>query len=72
MLPTRRRPRPRPALLNSAQGRADGVPFGPGESLRFSIEYGMIKAGTAWLEVAPMEHYTRARLLPPRLARRIQ
>jgi hypothetical protein len=44
-------------VLNSAQGRTDGVPFGPGESLRFSIEYGLIKAGTAWLEVAPMEHY---------------
>ncbi len=26
-------------------------PFGPGESLRFSVQYGPIKAGTAWLEV---------------------
>ena len=26
-------------------------PFGPGESLRFSVQYGIIKAGTAWLEV---------------------
>jgi hypothetical protein len=26
-------------------------PFGPGESLRFSVQYGFIKAGSAWLEV---------------------
>ncbi len=26
-------------------------PFGPGESLRFSVQYGFIHAGTAWLEV---------------------
>jgi Protein of unknown function (DUF3108) len=26
-------------------------PFGPGESLRFTVQYGFIKAGTAWLEV---------------------
>lgn len=26
-------------------------PFGKGESLRFSVQYGIIKAGTAWLEV---------------------
>ena len=44
-------------MLNSADQRARGLPFGPGESLRFSIEYGLVKAGTAWLEVAPMEVY---------------
>jgi hypothetical protein len=44
-----------PPVLNTAAGEAAGTPFGPGESLRFSIEYGLIKAGTAWLEVAPME-----------------
>jgi hypothetical protein len=27
------------------------VPFLPGESLRFSVQYGVIHAGTAWLEV---------------------
>jgi hypothetical protein len=26
-------------------------PFGPGESLRFAVQYGFINAGTAWLEV---------------------
>jgi uncharacterized protein DUF3108 len=44
-------------VLNSAAQRAQALPFGPGESLRFSIEYGVIKAGTAWLEVGPMEVY---------------
>jgi hypothetical protein len=33
---------------------SQGLPFGPGESLRFSIEYGPVKAGTATLEVQPM------------------
>ncbi len=28
-----------------------GTPFRPGESLRFSVQYGPIKAGSAWLEV---------------------
>lgn len=27
------------------------TPFRPGESLRFSVQYGVIRAGTAWLEV---------------------
>jgi hypothetical protein len=45
----------RPPVVNTAAGEAAGTPFGPGESLRFSIEYGVLKAGTAWLEVAPME-----------------
>ena len=45
----------RPPVVNTAAGEAGGTPFGPGESLRFSIEYGVIKAGSAWLEVAPME-----------------
>jgi hypothetical protein len=46
----------RPAI-NPLSKQEQGTPFGPGESLRFSIEYGMIKAGSAWLEVAPMEVY---------------
>jgi hypothetical protein len=44
-------------VINKPELRARGVPFGPGESLRFSIEYGLVKAGTAWLEVGPMETY---------------
>lgn len=28
-------------------------PFRPGESLRFSVQYGFINAGSAWLEVEP-------------------
>lgn len=28
-------------------------PFRPGESLRFSVQYGFINAGSAWLEVQP-------------------
>ena len=46
-----------PPALNSSAGMARGLPFGPGESLRFSIEYGLLKAGSAWLEVAPMATY---------------
>ncbi len=30
---------------------ASAHPFRPGESLRFSVQYGFIKAGSAWLEV---------------------
>jgi hypothetical protein len=44
-------------IVNTAAGRAKGLPFGPGESLRFSIEYGLVKAGSAWLEVEPMMTY---------------
>lgn len=29
-------------------------PFGPGEKLKFSVKYGFISAGTAWLEVPEM------------------
>lgn len=46
-----------PPVLNSPSAMERGLPFGPGESLRFSIEYGLIKAGSAWLEVAQMETY---------------
>ena len=46
-----------PPVLNSPSAMERGLPFGPGESLRFSIEYGMIKAGSAWLEVSGMETY---------------
>jgi hypothetical protein len=47
----------RSPVVDPPESRAKGMPFGPGESLRFSIEYGIIKAGTAWLEVLPMEDY---------------
>jgi hypothetical protein len=43
--------------INTAEARHKAQPFGPGESLRFSIEYGPIKAGTAWLEVGAMQTY---------------
>jgi len=46
-----------PPVVNSPTAMEQGLPFGPGESLRFSIEYGLIKAGSAWLEVAAMETY---------------
>jgi hypothetical protein len=48
---------PAAPVVNSSAARGRGLPFGPGESLRFSIEYGLIKAGSAWLEVGPMETY---------------
>jgi hypothetical protein len=48
---------PAAPVVNKPELRARGLPFGPGESLRFSIEYGLVKAGTAWLEVGPMENY---------------
>jgi hypothetical protein len=32
-------------------------PFRPGESLRFSVQYGFIKAGTAWLEVPEIREW---------------
>ena len=38
-----------------------GQPFGPGEKLRFSVEYGPIKAGTATLEVLPMLNFKNTR-----------
>jgi hypothetical protein len=34
-----------------------GLPFAPGERLVFSIEYGIIKAGTATLDVRPLRTY---------------
>src|SRR5690348_11750461 len=46
-----------PPVVNSPSAMERALPFGPGESLRFSIEYGLIKAGSAWLEVAGMENY---------------
>jgi len=48
---------PAAPVIASASSRTRGVPFGPGESLKFSIEYGLVKAGTAWLEVEPMQVY---------------
>jgi hypothetical protein len=44
-------------VVNTQAGMERGLPFGPGESLRFSIEYGVLKAGSAWLEVGNMETY---------------
>src|SRR5690242_18495284 len=32
-----------PPTLNTEAGMERGTPFGPGESLRFSIEYGVLK-----------------------------
>jgi len=32
-------------------------PFGKGESLKFSVQYGIIKTGTAWLEVTDIGSY---------------
>ena len=32
-------------------------PFGPGESLKFSVQYGIVHAGTAWLEVPSMHEW---------------
>jgi hypothetical protein len=32
-------------------------PFKPGESLKFSVQYGVIKAGTAWLEVPSVSEW---------------
>jgi len=44
-----------PAMVRISAGRelvpASPHPFGAGESLRFSVQYGFIHAGTAWLEV---------------------
>jgi len=54
---TRAAETPARPVVSTVAGRAQGLPFGPGESLRFSIEYGLIKAGTAWLEVEPMQVY---------------
>lgn len=36
---------------------ASPEPFRPGESLRFSVQYGFIKAGSAWLEVPEMREW---------------
>lgn len=47
-----------PELPDSSELRVTGevlpasaMPFRPGESLRFSVQYGFVKAGKAWLEV---------------------
>ncbi len=37
--------------------RRRGLPFGPGERLEFSVDYGPIKAGTSTLEVLAMRSY---------------
>jgi len=36
---------------------ASGRPFGPGESLKFSVQYGFVKAGTAYLEVPQLREW---------------
>jgi hypothetical protein len=40
---------PDPAVRDTLAASAE--PFKPGESLRFQVQYGVIHAGTAWLEV---------------------
>ena len=46
-----------PAMTVSGPGHdvlpAVAHPFRPGESLKFTVQYGMIHAGNAWLEVLP-------------------
>lgn len=48
-------------VLPAAGGRdvipAAKKPFHPGESLKFSVQYGFIKAGSAWLEVPEVHDY---------------
>ena len=46
-----------PDSLDRAQLQRRGIPFGPGERLEFSVDYGIIHAGTATLEVHPMKEY---------------
>jgi hypothetical protein len=48
-------PAPDSAQLLRLQKR--GLPFGPGESLEFSVDYGLIHAGTAILSVEKMRDY---------------
>ena len=43
------------AVLDTLPAIAE--PFRPGESLRFSVQYGFIHAGTAWLEVPAVEDW---------------
>lgn len=40
----------------TADSLAAGLPFRPGERLEFSLEYGLVRAGTAWLEVGAVEN----------------
>lgn len=56
-LPPGRSPVAAPAAATVERLRTQGVPFGPGERLRFSIEYGPVKAGTATLEVKAVRNY---------------
>jgi hypothetical protein len=53
-LPDGASPVPPPSAAVLQRLSTGALPFGPGESLRFSIEYGPVKAGTATLEVHPM------------------
>ena len=41
---------------------ASAEPFKAGESLRFSVQYGFIHAGTAWLEVPQIEEWNAHRV----------
>lgn len=41
---------------------ASAEPFKAGESLRFSVQYGIIKAGSAWLEVPEITEYNGHRV----------
>ena len=56
-LPAGASPAPPPSAEVLRKLNASALPFGPGESLRFSIEYGPVKAGTATLEVHSMRSH---------------
>jgi hypothetical protein len=56
-LPAGRRPAEPPSAAVLDQLATRGLPFGPGERLVFSIEYGPVHAGTATMEVSPMLAY---------------
>jgi hypothetical protein len=50
----------RSAVLDTLPASAE--PFRPGESLRFSVQYGPIHAGNAWLEVPDVEEWNGHRV----------
>ena len=56
-LPAGRHPALPPDSAALARLATRGLPFAPGERLVFSVEYGVIKAGTATLEVRPLRTY---------------
>jgi hypothetical protein len=56
-LPAGQLPAGPPDSAAGARLATRGLPFAPGERLVFTIEYGLVKAGTATLEVRPMRTY---------------